>query len=122
MATTPLRQAPPTPVPSLSEVVNDRGLIERLPIEVFVEYERQVDYLKADLNAAARKQLARGNAQPTVGEILDVEEAAKGLNTSPDSLYRQHKRLRLGYIDPLDGRLKFTEQEIAEYIRRQRRA
>ncbi len=71
---------------------------------------------------AIDRQVLRANGQPARHAVLDVETAAKRLGTSCDSLYRKRKRLRLGYVDPLDGKLKFTEEEISEYIRRQRRA
>jgi len=54
--------------------------------------------------------------------VLTIEEAAARLRTSEDSLYRKRRSLRLGYRDPLDGRIKFTLHEIDEYIRCQRRA
>lgn len=82
---------------------------------------RQVRYLDADISAAITNRRTQPSGQHDMGAVLSIDEAAKRLNTSSDSLYRKRKRLRLGYIDPLDGRLKFTEQEINDYIRRQQR-
>jgi hypothetical protein len=96
-------------------------LLDRLPLDALVDLRRQARHLDAAFDAAIARRLAHGPDHSAVGDVLDVETAAKRLGTSPDSLYRKHRHLRLGYIDPLDGRLKFTEQEIADYIRRQRR-
>jgi predicted DNA-binding transcriptional regulator AlpA len=106
----------------LAEVQADPTLLSRVPLDVLVDLRRQVRHLDADVDAAIARQMLRGHRQPDVAEVLDVETAAKRLGTSRDSLYRKRKRLRLGYIDPLDGKLKFTDQEITEYIRRQRRS
>jgi hypothetical protein len=86
-----------------------------------VELRRQVRHLDVELATAITAQALPGAKQHSVFALLKVEEAAKRLRTSTDALYRKHKRMALGYVDPLDGRLKFTEQEIADYIRRQRR-
>ncbi len=68
--------------------------------------------------------MAQGTAASHAGHglVLTIEEAAARLRTSEDSLYRKRRSLRLGYRDPLDGRIKFTLHEIDEYIRCQRRA
>ncbi len=107
-------------VPTLAEVSADPTIIDGLPLDVLVDVLRQVRYLKANIEAALSRRMLRTNGQDP-GEVLDVETAAERLHTSMDSLYRKHKRLRLGYIDPLDGRLKFTKQELVEYVQRQRR-
>jgi hypothetical protein len=108
-------------VPKLDALVADPGLARALPLEVLIELQRQVRHVSADLGAAIARQTIQGQSKPMIAEVLGVEEAAKRLDTSSDSLYRKRERLRLGYIDPLDRRLKFTAQEIAEYIRRQKR-
>jgi len=108
-------------VPTLAEIQLDIGLLERVQLDALITLRRQARHLEADLAAAIERRMVREPAPPVLGEVLGVEEAAKRLGTSPDSLYRKHRRLRLGYKDPLDGRLKFTEQELAEYVRRQRR-
>ena len=115
------RPVGPVPVPSLGEVLADAAILGRLPLEALIGLRRQVRHLDADLDAALARRVALGTDRPESIEVVGVEEAAKLLDTSTDSLYRKHKRLRLGYIDNLDGRLKFTAQEIREYIRRQRR-
>ena len=113
--------ATPAALPSLHEVQADRTILDRLPINVLAELRRQVRHLDADLGAAMMRPTPNSQQEASVRGIVDVKKAAELLETSTDSLYRKHKRLRLGYIDPLDGRLKFTVEEIAEYVRRQRR-
>lgn len=110
-----------TPVPSLGEVLADRTLLGGLPISVLVDLRRQLRHLDADLDAVIADRMAPASSHQDMTTVLGVDETARRLDTSPDSLYRKRKRLRLGYIDPLDGRLKFTGQEIAEYVRRQKR-
>ncbi len=114
------RPVSPTQVPNLAQVQADPTLLDRLSVDTLVDLRRQVLHVDADLKAAISRQILRRLRETDMGDVLDVKTAAKRLGTSEDSLYRKHRRLRLGYIDPLDGRLKFTEQEISEYIRRQR--
>jgi hypothetical protein len=114
--------AAPAAIPTLTEIQTDPSLLERLPLGLLLDLRRHVRLLGADLEMAIDRQVLRANGQPARHAVLDVETAAKRLGTSCDSLYRKRKRLRLGYVDPLDGKLKFTEEEISEYIRRQRRA
>jgi excisionase family DNA binding protein len=110
--------------PPLAEVVTDPRLVERLPLSALVEYRRQTAHLVADLDAAILGQVAQGTEPSHAGHglVLTIEEAAARLRTSEDTLYRKRRSLRLGYRDPLDGRIKFTLHEVDEYIRRQRRA
>jgi hypothetical protein len=108
--------------PTLAEVQADPTILDRLPVEALVALRRQVRHLDAYLDAAVIRQLAQAHHKPEIGAVLAVKQAAERLETSADSLYRKRKRLRLGYVDPLDGRLKFTEQEIEDYIRRQYRS
>jgi hypothetical protein len=117
---TVLARAPLATMPTLVALLGDRALLESASHGALVELRRQLHHLAADLDAAITNRAAQGSDQQ-LGEVFGVEEAAKRLDTSTDSLYRKHKRLRLGYIDRLDGRLKFTEREINDYVRRQRR-
>ena len=50
-----------------------------------------------------------------------MARASARLMTTKDSLYRNWKRLRIGYLDPMDGRLKFPVDQLEDYIRRQAR-
>jgi len=110
----------PTGVPSLAAAAGDPSILAGLPLDSLLELKRQHGHLGAELDAAILQRVVgtgSGRAEPVV--VLDVAAAAERLGTSRDSLYRKHERLRLGYMDPLDGRLKFTEEEINSYIRRQ---
>src|SRR5580765_7408168 len=82
-------------VPSLSEVVGDPSILAGLPMDLLLELKRQHSHLGAELDIAILRRIAldSGRAEPVV--VLDVTAAARRLATSPDSLYRKHKRLRL---------------------------
>jgi hypothetical protein len=73
------------------------------------------------LALALSARAAEPEAVQAPDELLDIGQTAELLRTTKDSLYRKRKRQRLGYIDPLDGRLKFTKAELQTYIRRQGR-
>lgn len=99
-AATPL----PMRVPTLDEVAEDRELLDRLPVDALIELGRLAGHLDADIRAAvSRRQMAADRSQPGPGDVLDVAAAAAKLGTSEDSLYRKHRRLRLGYKTPSTG-------------------
>jgi hypothetical protein len=52
--------------------------------------------------------------------LLDIDEASAMMRTSKDSLYKKRKRLRLGFQDPLDKKIKFTRAELQAHIRKHR--
>src|SRR6266566_2121979 len=91
---------------NLDHLARDPSALQRLPFPLLLDLRRQVRHLDADVEAAIEHLKLRHHREADIGEVVDVEEAARRLNTSADSLYRKHNRLRLGYIDPLDGRLK----------------
>src|SRR5438128_2710619 len=101
------------PLPGLTAVMADPAVLERLPLEALLGLRRQLQHLDVELGAAIARQPISQSPALDAPRVMDVVSAAEALKTSPDSLYRKRKRLRLGYIDALDGRLKFTEQEIA---------
>ncbi len=75
------------------------------------------------LRALAWQRMTTGTKEPAApDEILGVDEAAAHLKVSVDSLYRKRKRVGLGHLDPIDGRLKFSRAQLDGYLRRQRRA
>src|SRR5262245_21605562 len=108
-------------VPAWDSVFSDPAILQQLPLDVLLDLRRHVRRLDGDLEAAIVAQMAHHPDQPIASQVVDTETAAAFLGTSKDSLYRKHKRLRLGYIDPLDGRLKFTTKELTSYVARQRR-
>jgi hypothetical protein len=50
-------------------------------------------------------------------EMLGIEEAARALHTSVDSLHRKWKKLNFCFKDPIDNRLKFSRSGIEKYQR-----
>lgn len=108
-------------IPTLTAAANDPSILGGLPFHVLLDLKRAHEHLGAELDAAILQALQPSAERGDPLAVLDVKTAAERLGTSRDSLYRKHQRLRLGYIDPLDGRLKFTESEITAYIRRQSR-
>jgi hypothetical protein len=74
------------------------------------------------LRARAWQRMTAPKEPEAADEILGVDEAALYLRVSVDSLYRKRKRVGLGYLDPIDGRLKFSRAELDRHLRRQRRA
>ncbi len=115
------RASRPAIVPPLADV--DPDALDGLPVDALVTLRRQVKLLDAEIGAAFDRRMVTSvnDRDSREGEVLDKAAAARELGTSEDSLYRKRKRLRLGYIDPLDGRLKFTRREIEDYKRRQKR-
>jgi hypothetical protein len=107
---------------NLDHLARDPSALHSLPVPALLDLRRKIRHLDADIELAIERVRLRDQRQTDIGEVMDVGEAARRLNTSADSLYRKHNSLRLGYIDPLDGRLKFTGQEISEYIRRRQRS
>jgi hypothetical protein len=113
----------PAAIPSLAEVIADPGLARDVSLPTLVEYRRQAAHLVADLDAAilSRPPAEMGQIDDSHLPVLTIDEAAARLRTSQDSLYRKWRRLRLGYRDPFDRKIKFTEKEITDYIGRQKR-
>jgi hypothetical protein len=50
--------------------------------------------------------------------IVLIEEAARLLGTSVDTLYDKWRKLPFAYKDPLDGKVKFRISGIEKYIQR----
>jgi hypothetical protein len=112
----------PVAVPTLADLLADPSVFDGLPRTLQDVLFEQAVVLEARLRAKVMARHRTDERAPTeMGEVLGIEEAAKRLGTSVDSLYRKRLRLRLGYRDPLDGRLKFTDKEINDYIRQQHR-
>lgn len=106
---------------TLADLLADPSTFADLSPKVQADLYEQVEVLAAQLRVKIMVR-HRGDARTQTSEIVGRDEAAKHLRTTVGSLHKKHKRLRLGYIDPLDGRLKFTAAELEAYIRRQKRA
>jgi excisionase family DNA binding protein len=105
---------------ALVHVLREPETLSSLARGTLVALRRQAAHLLADLDA----HLAAQAPQATLDEapkILTVSEAALMLRCSEDALYRKHKRLRLGFVDPLDRKLKFPEADLRAYLARQGR-
>jgi hypothetical protein len=107
------------PIPALESVQANPDLIERLPSEVIAALYSQAASVEAILRARLLALNAVGQGQPMSIEserALHIEEAARLLNTSADSLYRKWPKLPFAYKDPLDGKIKFSLRGIERYI------
>lgn len=114
---TPMAASGPVLVPGLDDLARDPSQAAALPPDA----ARALFGQAVLVQTALLPYLGTPEPRPERVEVLGVEEAARRLGTSADSLYRKRKRLRLGYIDPLDGKLKFTTEEVDRYICRQGR-
>jgi hypothetical protein len=104
----------------LADVQADRTVLSRLPRATLLDLQCQVRHLDVDIDAAIDRQpMARQGTSGTETErLVLIEEAARILATSTGSIHRKWKRLRLGFIDAIDGKWKITVRELEEYIRR----
>jgi hypothetical protein len=110
---------PPSPVrlPTLEQIAHDRSVLDDLPADVLIELRRQCGHLYDDLDAAVLRNQARGVPSPTEVEgVVMLEEAAKMLATSEDTLYSKWRNLPFAFKDALDGKIKFRVTGIARYI------
>ncbi len=107
--------------PSLATLAADPEAVARLSLAEAVELRREAQRLAADLDAVVSRAISGAPPKAEAGPVLGVKEAAALLGTSQDSLYRKHKTHRLGYICPLDRKLKFREAELAAFVARQGR-
>jgi helix-turn-helix protein len=89
-------------------------------LAALIERRRALAVELADVEAEIERQRGTGGSS-TAGAVLTIEEAAQRLRTTVDALYRKRLRARIGYKDPLDGKIKFTEAELDDYARRHRR-
>jgi hypothetical protein len=106
-----------TAVPSLMQVVQNPGLLEGLPLDVLVDLQRQLGHVGVDLAGA----IARSQARPATGttepeHVVLIDEAARMLATSEDTLYSKWKKLPFAFKDPLDNRIKFRVSGIKAYL------
>lgn len=107
--------------PTLAEIITDPAKVELLSIDAAVNLRREALRLAADLDAVVARGLSTAHPKAELAPVLGVKAAAAMLGTSTDSLFRKRKRLGLGYLDPLDGKLKFTAAELVRYIAKQSR-
>jgi hypothetical protein len=118
-----LPRAQPTVVPSLIDVHADPRLLDDLPVTALLELQRQHLLIGVSLKIAITKCLVSQHASARTGpdRLVLIDEAATMLGTSTDSIHRKWKRLRLGFIDVIDGKWKITVRELEKYIGRRPR-
>jgi hypothetical protein len=102
-----------------AEVLNSPETLGTLPRPVLVDLRRRLAHLVADADALLVSTPAA--VPESAPKVLTIDEACLMLRCSRDSLYRKHRRLRLGFIDPLDSRLKFHEAQLRAHLMRQTR-
>jgi hypothetical protein len=111
------RPASVAAVPGLDELDANPALAETLSPPVLRDRARRAARLAGDLQALL---LGRAGEQqkpaPQPDRLILIDEAAKMLATSEDTLYSKWKRLPFAFKDPLDGKIKFTVSGIEKYV------
>lgn len=107
----------PVAVPTLAQIMEDRTLLDALPSDVLIGLRRECDHLYADLDAEiARQQQARWMGTTEPERVVLIDEAARMLATSEDTLYSKWRKLPFAFKDPLDGKIKFRVTGLDRYI------
>ncbi len=106
--------------PSLSEVMNDPALIDRLPLGALVDLRRQLRRLDADLDAGILRLMAQGSRQqrgqePEPDQLLTPEVAATRFGVK--------KRWLLDHANEIPGvkrlsrkTVRFSERRLARFL------
>jgi hypothetical protein len=71
----------------------------------------------AEITATAQARLASPRIDARPDELLDVEQAAKRLNCSPDYLYRNHKKLSFWRENKVGRKLVFSSAGLDVYLK-----
>lgn len=105
-------------VPTLDDLRREPGLATSLPRPLVAQLYADVARLEADLRARLFAFSVDDASPPApVGDrAVGLEEAARLLAMSTDSLYRKWRSLGIGYKDA-DGRVKFSLSSVQRYIR-----
>ncbi len=113
-----MSESPRTVAPSLDALVTSPGTLDTLPRHVAAIVYRQVARLEADLRARLLEAAALDTDAPIseADRLVGVDEAARLLSTSADSLYRKWPKLGFAFKDPIDGRIKFRLSGVARYV------
>ena len=108
------------PHPSLNEVMNNRALIDHLPLEALADLRRQVRHLDADLDAGILRLLTQGNRQHR-GQESEPEQLL-----TPDvaaARFGVKKRWLLNHANEIPGvkrlsrkTVRFSERRLARYL------
>ena len=110
------------PSPSLNEVMDNLGLIDRLPLETLVDLRRQLRHLDAELDAGILRLMAHGNRQQRIQEsepeqLLTPEVAAARFGVK--------KRWLLDHAGEIPGvtrlsrkTVRFSARRLARFLER----
>ena len=110
----------PTPSPSLHEVMNNRALIDRLPLDALVDLRRQLRHLDADLDAGIIRLMTPENRQQR-GQESEPERLL-----TPDvaaARFGVKKRWLLDHANEIPGvkrlsrkTVRFSERRLARFL------
>ena len=107
-------------VPPLEAVMQNPGLVERLPRAVAIEYRRAIQRLAADLEAHIDGPVAvRAPDHDADGDrAVSLTEASQLLDIKRRTLERPAKWRQLGgYLD-IDGHIKFRLVDLRRHLAR----
>jgi hypothetical protein len=107
--------AAPERVPTLSEIAQNTGALDRLPRPVLCDLLRQTWHLLGEIEAALARCPSDGGPEALV---LDLDQVAALLKTSKDSLYPRQASLPFLYKDPIDNKLKGERASLERWIRK----
>jgi len=104
-------------VPSLAEVAANPVLLRQLPVDILVGLRSETTGLTADIEAQLLLLAADGRRRPAESDhLILIEDAARLLATSVDSLHRRWRQLPFAFKDPIDGKIKFSANGIQKHI------
>jgi phosphotransacetylase len=107
----------PVVVKTLNDIAADPALVRSLTISTIADLAKQAARVASDLQTELLARIAEGatGAQET-DQVVLVEEAARMLATSVDTLHTKWRKLPFAFKCPLDGRIKFVAAGIERYL------
>lgn len=108
------------PVPPLEAVMQNPGLVERLPRSVAIEYRRTIQRLEADLEAHITTSTDGSVAEraPDHDRAVSLAEASQLLDIKRRTLERPSKWRQLGGYRDIDGHIKFRLVDLRRHLAR----
>jgi excisionase family DNA binding protein len=91
---TPSQSGAPVAVPGLAEAQADPGVLERLPIDVLLDLQRQIRHLDADIDRAVSRQTVQANRHHEIegDQLLSIPKVAAILDFKPQYVYELIRR------------------------------
>jgi len=107
-------------VPPLEAVMQNPGLVERLPRAVAIEYRRAIQRLAADLEAHITISVDGAVAvrAPDHDRAVSLTEASQLLDIKRRTLERPAKWRQLGGYRDIDGHIKFRLVDLRRHLAR----